>query len=134
MSYALVRFYGQGESRVLRRGLTLEQVEAHCHSDKASSLTAKGRHGLARTERYGWWFDGYTKESCQMRYIEQDRDLTEDIRLRSELLAKLAVDSAFYEEQDAGILLSEPPNEDRDARALAVAALRRATRELEKGS
>jgi hypothetical protein len=134
MSYALVRFYGEDDSRVLRRGLTLKQVEAHCHSDKASHLTAKDRHGLARTKKYGWWFDGYTKESCQMGYWEQDRDLTQDLRIRAELIARLAVDSAFYEEQDAGVLISEPPNDERDAKNLALAALRRATKELEEGS
>jgi hypothetical protein len=134
MSYALVRFYGEDDSRVLRRGLTLKQVEAHCRSDKASYRTATTWHGLARTKKYGRWFDGYTKESCQTGYREQDRDLTQDLRIRAELIARLAVDSAFYEEQDAGVLISEPPNNERDAKNLALAALRRATKELEEGS
>lgn len=61
-TYKIVRFYFRGGRRVITRGLTLEQAQAHCHDKETSSSTAQSSKAKARTRRYGSWFDGYTKE------------------------------------------------------------------------
>ena len=48
--YKIVRFSEKGKQRVIKRGLTLEQAQAHC----SNPLT----HG--HDKRRGRWFDGYT--------------------------------------------------------------------------
>jgi hypothetical protein len=46
--YKIIRFYRDSyKTRVIKRGLTLEQAQAHCRRDDT--------HGEG-------WFDGYTKE------------------------------------------------------------------------
>jgi hypothetical protein len=50
-TYSIVRFYAPGQnksSRVIRRGLSLEEAQSHC------------KHPSTRKE--GEWFDGYTEE------------------------------------------------------------------------
>ena len=47
MTYMIIRFHYKKANRVIKRGLTLEQAQAHCN-DPA-------------TEGEGW-FDGYEKE------------------------------------------------------------------------
>ena len=47
MTYRIVRFRFKGKRRVIKRGLTLEQAQAHCSSDDT-----KG----------DGWFDGYERE------------------------------------------------------------------------
>lgn len=63
--YRIVRFYFQ-DSRSVRRGLpnglTLEQAQAHCRDLNTSSTTAWKTSAIARTKRYGPWFDGYERE------------------------------------------------------------------------
>ena len=49
--YSIVRFYAPNinkANRVIQRGLTLEQAQAHCRNP--------------RTRKDGEWFDGYTEE------------------------------------------------------------------------
>lgn len=59
--YKIIRFYRDKMSkRVIERGLTLEQAQAHCQDPQSSSRTAKGRD--AYTRRVGAWFDGYERE------------------------------------------------------------------------
>ena len=50
MYYKIVRFYADNSkpSRVIDRGLTLEQAQEHCQDPS--------------TEKAGVYFDGYTKE------------------------------------------------------------------------
>lgn len=55
--YDIVRHYQRGGSRVVRRGLTLEEAQAHCRNPQSSSTTAKGQD--AYTRKVGPWFDGY---------------------------------------------------------------------------
>jgi len=47
MSYKIIRYKRNGPSRVVKRGLTLSEAQAHC---RRSSTHGDG------------WFDGYTKE------------------------------------------------------------------------
>lgn len=61
--YKVVRKFFNGRSRVIRRGLTLEEAQAHCSDPETSSTTARSRTGRARTRRYGRWFDCY--EECK---------------------------------------------------------------------
>jgi hypothetical protein len=60
--YTIVRFYKDHPTlrrRVIQRGLTLEQAQAHCKDPETSSSTAKGSWARRRTRLYGAWFDGY---------------------------------------------------------------------------
>lgn len=60
--YQVVRFYKDHPTmrrRVIARGLTLEQAQAHCSDPETSSRTCKGKTARARTRRVGMWFDGY---------------------------------------------------------------------------
>jgi len=49
MTYKIIRFYkAHNRKRTIKRGLTLEQAQAHCRDPK--------------TRKEGVWFDGYTEE------------------------------------------------------------------------
>ncbi len=51
MSYNIIRFYAPGidkRNKVVKRGLTLEQAQAHCRDPK--------------TRKENVYFDGYTEE------------------------------------------------------------------------
>lgn len=50
MTYKIVRFRYNGATRVIKRGLTLEEAQAHCRRPDT-----KGPD----------WFDGYTEESSK---------------------------------------------------------------------
>jgi hypothetical protein len=64
MTYQIVRFYRQADirRRVIARGLTLTEAQAHCRDPETSSSTCEGQAGRARTRRLGDWFDGYEEE------------------------------------------------------------------------
>ena len=57
--YKIVRGYFRGGRRVIKRGLTLEQAQAHCKDTETSSKTATGAAARRRTAQRGPWFDGY---------------------------------------------------------------------------
>lgn len=59
MSYNIVRNYFQGTARRIKRGLTLEEAQAHCKDPETSSRTCKRADNVKRTRRLGPWFDGY---------------------------------------------------------------------------
>jgi hypothetical protein len=64
-TYKIVRNYfsdGRGRRRVVRRGLTEAEAQAHCQDPETSSRTAKGPVARRRTKKYGPWFDGYDLE------------------------------------------------------------------------
>lgn len=47
MTYKIIRFSFNGSNRVMKRGLTLEEAQAHCKREDT--------HGEG-------WFDGYAEE------------------------------------------------------------------------
>ncbi len=64
MSYKIIRFY-QNEKhpkQVIARGLTLEEAKAHCDDPETCSKTCGEAEGVARTQEYGSWFDGWSCE------------------------------------------------------------------------
>lgn len=65
-TYRIVRFYQRDlEARTIKRGLTLEGAQAHCQDPETSSATATLPERVKHTERYGPWFDGYTREESE---------------------------------------------------------------------
>ncbi len=62
MTYKIVRTYFRGGTQTLKKGLTLEEAQAHCRDPETSSSTCTGKEGLRRTEQCGKWFDGYDEE------------------------------------------------------------------------
>ncbi len=62
--YKIVRMYFNSaiKNRTIRRGLTLEEAQAHCQDTETSSSTCTKSPGRRRTRRYGMWFDGYEEE------------------------------------------------------------------------
>ena len=63
MKFNIVRLYQDASirSRVIKRGLTLAQAQAHCRDPETSSSTATGKRALERTARLGPWFDAYSE-------------------------------------------------------------------------
>ena len=63
MAYSIVRNYFNrpGRGRVILRGLTLEEAQAHCSDPETSSSTATSPRARAITRRNGAWFDSYTE-------------------------------------------------------------------------
>lgn len=64
MSYKVVRMYfnDHKRDRVVKRGLTLKEAQTHCRNPQTSSSTCTSPEAVARTNRCGPWFDGYSKE------------------------------------------------------------------------
>ena len=64
MTYKIVRYYRSYDhkSRVVRRGLTLEEAQAHCRDPETSSRTCTNAAGRRRTKLKGPWFEGYTED------------------------------------------------------------------------
>jgi hypothetical protein len=62
MSYKIVRMYFQGGKRTVKRGLTLEQAQAHCQDPETSSRTCTKPRNVRLTKERGPWFDGYEEE------------------------------------------------------------------------
>lgn len=58
--YRIVRMYfNDRRERTIKRGLTLEEAQAHCKDPETSSSTCKKSANVRRTNQYGPWFDGY---------------------------------------------------------------------------
>lgn len=63
--YKIVRMYFNSDRwprRTVKRGLTLEEAQAHCQDPDTSSKTCTTSVGRRRTAARGPWFDGYEKE------------------------------------------------------------------------
>ncbi len=61
-TYKIIRHYHDKRARVMKRGLTLEQAQAHCNDPEASSSTCKTAKAKVITRRNREWFDTWTKE------------------------------------------------------------------------
>ena len=63
-TYKIVRFFQRDSSRrqIIKRGLTLEEAQAHCNQTETSSTTAVSVQARRLTQQAGPWFDGYEKE------------------------------------------------------------------------
>jgi hypothetical protein len=59
--YRIVRHYFRGGRRVISRGLTRAEAEAHCSNPETSSSTATGP-GRRIARRVGAFFDGFEAE------------------------------------------------------------------------
>ena len=55
-TYKIIRFRFEGDDRVIKRGLTLEEAQEHCRDPETSGSTCSDMR-----ER-GQWFDGYAEE------------------------------------------------------------------------
>jgi hypothetical protein len=62
-TYKIIRIRMHHSNRVMQRGLTLEQAQAHCKNSETSSSTCTSSKACRYTETYGPWFDGYEVES-----------------------------------------------------------------------
>ena len=62
MTYKITRFFMHGDSKEMQTGLTLEEAQAHCKDLESSSRTCTTDEGIALTEEFGPWFDGYDEE------------------------------------------------------------------------
>lgn len=60
MSYKIVRSFFHGGNRTIKRGLTLEEAQAHCKDPETSSSTCCKAANVRRTKQRGPWFDGYS--------------------------------------------------------------------------
>lgn len=62
--YKIVRYYFNNNisPRTIKKGLTLEEAQAHCSSSESSSKTATSSTARTRTRKLGPWFDGYTQQ------------------------------------------------------------------------
>lgn len=63
--YKIVRFYRDSENLnhiVIRKGLSLEEAQAHCTDPETSSHTCTRPVGKARTAVHGPWFEGYEEQ------------------------------------------------------------------------
>jgi len=60
-TYDIERHYIHKHRRVIERGLTLEQAQAHCGDPETSSSTCTKSYPRSLTRKHGSWFDGYTE-------------------------------------------------------------------------
>ena len=61
--YKIIRHYFNRNvhNQVIATNLTLDEAKAHCDNPETSSNTCKSAKGIARTKKYGPWFDGFTQ-------------------------------------------------------------------------
>ena len=61
--YDIVRMYkNKWQGRIILRGLTLQEAQAHCSNPETSSKTCTSAKSKAITKRNGEWFDSYRKQ------------------------------------------------------------------------
>lgn len=63
-TFKIIRMFFNDDvpNRIIKRGLTQEQAQAHCSDPETSSSTCTNRAGLERTRKHGPWFDGWTED------------------------------------------------------------------------
>lgn len=62
--FSLIRYFKaeQIPNKVIRTGLTWEEVKQHCQDPETCSDTCTSQGGMDCTAQYGGWFDGFKKE------------------------------------------------------------------------
>lgn len=55
-------FLSSKPSRVIQKGLTLEEAQSWCKNPETSSNTCTSSVCIARTRMSGKWFEGYEEE------------------------------------------------------------------------
>ena len=55
-TYKIIRFRFEGDDRVIKKGLTLEEAREHCSDPETSGFTCSDLN------KRGQWFDGYDEE------------------------------------------------------------------------
>lgn len=58
-TYKIIRFHENSASKVIKRGLTLEEAHQHCEDPETSSSTCTEQENIQYTEKHGRWFDGF---------------------------------------------------------------------------
>lgn len=61
-TYNIVRFHQRAGREIIKKGLSLEEVYAHCNDPETSSVTATSTMAVEYTQKHGPWFDGYEEE------------------------------------------------------------------------
>ena len=63
LTYTITRLFRDSPNRtIVKRGLTLEEAQAHCSDPETSSRTCTSAEGNRRTRALGAWFDSYSEE------------------------------------------------------------------------
>lgn len=64
VTYKIIRMYFSRDvhNRVIKRGLTLEEAQAHCGDPETASQTCTESVNIEHTQKYGPWFDAYQVE------------------------------------------------------------------------
>ena len=57
--YKIIRNYFRGGKRTIKRGLYLDEAQAHCRDPETSSRTCISAASKRRTRLKGPWFDSY---------------------------------------------------------------------------
>lgn len=57
--YNIIRMFKDAPTIIVKRNVTLEEAQAHCHNPETHSNTCTTEEGRALTAQYGMWFDGY---------------------------------------------------------------------------
>jgi hypothetical protein len=60
-AYRIVRCYRDKPKRIMERGVTLAEAQAHCSDPETSSSTCTKPAAKAVTRRNGPWFDAYER-------------------------------------------------------------------------
>ena len=59
----IVRMFYEGHpTKVIKRGLTLQEAKAWCRDPETNSSTCKSKKARAIFAKYGEWYDGYAKD------------------------------------------------------------------------
>lgn len=63
-TYLVMRIFQKGSipNQIIKTGLTKAQAQAHCRNKETSSTTCTLPENVARTKKYGHWFDGFNQE------------------------------------------------------------------------
>jgi len=59
MSFQIIRFFQDKPQAIIKTGLTREEAINHCNDIETSSETCTEPQGLAMTNKWGNWFDGF---------------------------------------------------------------------------